>query len=302
MTPNTTKGVLLAMTTAFLWGFLAIALKVASTMVDSYTIVWFRFTIAFLALFSFFLFRNREMLRILIKPPFILVVAALALGWNYLGFMQGVSYTSPGNAQVIIQLGPVLLALAGIIIYKERLSKRQIIGFVVASVGFLLFYRQQLITMLGKEADFNTGVLWIVSGAFAWSIYAVFQKKLVQTHHAQAMNMFIYGLPALLFMPAANFRHLATLTPGWWILLIFLAANTLIAYGTLGAAFKYIEANKISIIVAMNPIITFITMAILSEQHVSWIPPENISPQGYLAAILVLTGAVLVVKRKRIKD
>ncbi|WP_153633243.1 EamA family transporter [Prolixibacter sp. SD074] len=51
MTPNTTKGVLLAMTTAFLWGFLAIALKVASTMVDSYTIVWFRFTVAFLALF-----------------------------------------------------------------------------------------------------------------------------------------------------------------------------------------------------------------------------------------------------------
>lgn len=302
MTPNTTKGVLLAMTTAFLWGFLAIALKVASTMVDSYTIVWFRFTIAFLALFSFFLFRKREMLRILIKPPFILVVAALALGWNYLGFMQGVSYTSPGNAQVIIQLGPVLLALAGIIIYKEKLSRRQIIGFVVASVGFLLFYRQQLITMLGKEADFNTGVLWIVSGAFAWSIYAVFQKKLVQTHDAQAMNMFIYGLPALLFMPAAKFDHLATLTPGWWFLLIFLAANTLIAYGTLGAAFKYIEANKISIIVAMNPIITFITMAILSEQHVSWIPPENISPQGYLAAILVLTGAVLVVKRKRIKD
>ena len=302
MTPNTTKGVLLAMTTAFLWGFLAIALKVASTKVDSYTIVWFRFTIAFLVLFSFFLFRRREMLRILIRPPFILVVAALALGWNYLGFMQGVKYTSPGNAQVIIQLGPVLLALAGIIIYKEKLSRRQILGFIVASIGFLLFYRQQLITMLGKEADFNTGVLWIVSGAVAWSIYAVFQKKLVQTHHAQAMNMFIYGLPALLFMPAANIDHLSTLSSGWWILLIFLAANTLIAYGTLGAAFKYIEANKISIIVAMNPLITFITMAILSEQHVSWIPAENISPQGYLAAILVLTGAILVVKRKRKKD
>jgi drug/metabolite transporter (DMT)-like permease len=302
MTPNTTKGVLLAVTTAFLWGFLAIALKVASTMVDSFTIVWIRFTIAFLALFTFFLFQNRQRLRILIKPPFILVVAAVALGWNYLGFMQGVRYTSPGNAQVIIQLGPVLLALAGIIIYKEKLSRRQIVGFVVASVGFLLFYRQQLITMLGKEADFNTGVLWIVSGAFAWSIYAVFQKKLVQTHDAQTMNMFIYGLPAILFMPAAKFQHLATLTPGWWILLILLGANTLIAYGTLGAAFKYIEANKISIIVAMNPIITFITMAILSEKHVSWIPPENISPQGYLAAILVLTGAILVVKRKRKTD
>ena len=47
---NYTKGIIYASTTAFFWGFLAVALKVAAREVEPVTIVWFRFAIAFVML------------------------------------------------------------------------------------------------------------------------------------------------------------------------------------------------------------------------------------------------------------
>ncbi|MDX1283846.1 MAG: DMT family transporter, partial [Draconibacterium sp.] len=141
---NHTKGIIYASVTAFFWGFLAIALKVAVREVDPITIVWFRFVIAFLVLASWQAFNAPSSFKILIKPPLLLIVAALGLSWNYMSFMLGIHYTTPSNAQLFIQTGPLMLALAGFVIFKEKIRRKQIIGFSVAIIGFLFFYRDQL--------------------------------------------------------------------------------------------------------------------------------------------------------------
>ena len=74
-----------------------------------------------------------------------------------------------------------------------------------------------------------------------------------------------------------------------------IALNTLIAYGSLAMAFKFLEANKISMIVTLNPIITFIFMGILATIEVSWIEPEILSIKGMIAAFLVIFGAIMAV-------
>ncbi len=297
---NNLKGIILAAITAILWGFLAIALKAANADVDPVTIVWFRFALAFVLLSGYHAFRKPKELRILTNPPLLLVVSAICLAANYLGYMQGIHYTTPGNAQVIIQTGPILLGAYGILFFRERLSLMQIVGFSVAIVGFILFYRQQLSTIVGPEEAYNTGVWWIIFAATAWSGYGALQKLLVRKFPAQTLNMFLYGLPALIFIPWVDFSSLASLHTTSWLLMAFLGLNTLVAYGTLGAAFKYIEANKISIIITLNPIITFAAMALFTTLNVSWINPENISIMGVLGGVLVLAGAILVIsKRKR---
>jgi len=268
---QTTKGILYALVTTLFWGFLAIVLKVAVLQISPFTIVCFRFTFAFLALFLWFLITDRKQLRILIRPPWQLVVASLALAINYIGFMLGIHYTSPSNTQVIIQVGPVLLALSGIVLFGEKLKKVQIVGFGIVLAGFALFYHQQLKSMFFHPEDFNTGLLLTLMAAVAWSVYAIMQKKMVKKYPPQTLNLFLYGLPMLLYLPLADFQNLATLSSGWWLLLVFLGANTLIAYGCISAALKYIEANKVSAIIINNPIITFLTMALLTRLNVSWI-------------------------------
>lgn len=290
------KGITYALITTFLWGLLPIALKATLKAVPSFTIVWVRFSFAFIALLIYFLITDRKQLKILIKPPLKLIIAAIGLMANYIGFMLGVKYTTPSNAQVFIQIGQILLAIAGIFLFKEKVRKQQLLGFVIVIIGFILFYSQQLKSILINIDDFNKGVIITIIGAFAWATYAIMQKFLVKDYPTQTLNLFLFGLPSLLLIPTVNFDVLGNISWQWWILLIFLGANTLVAYGCMAGALKYLEANKVSTIVINNPIITFITMAALSYFQISWIIPEHFSFLVWAGAALFLLGAFIVIR------
>ena len=294
-----TKGILFASIAALMWGVLAIALKAALNYLPAETLAWFRFSVAFIILGIYYLVFQRKSLKILIKPPLLSLVAALFLGLNYFGFIYGLSFTSPGSAQIFIQTGPLLLAIIGIFLFKEKIGIRKISGFIVVSLGFGLFYSEQIRTAIGSLPDYNMGVTWIIIGGISWAIFASLQKILVKNYKAGQLNLIIFGTNAILFLPLVDFSPFAMLSPGQWILIISLGINTLIAYGSLALALKYIDANKISVIVTLNPIITFGAMILLESLAVSWIQTEKFSMLALLGAFVVMTGAVLVIYSRR---
>lgn len=185
-----TKGIVYASITAFLWGLLAIALKVALQKADSVTIVWLRFFIAFIFILGWQLFRKPGALKIMVSPPLLLLLAAIALSWNYFGYMLGIEYTTPSNAQLFIQTGPMLLAVSGILFFREKFSRYQLFGFAVALLGFSFFYGDQLLAFFEGKKQYNLGVLFTLSGAVAWTIYAVLQKILVRRFPSSMLNLF----------------------------------------------------------------------------------------------------------------
>lgn len=292
------KGVFFAIVTAVMWGVLAVALKVAVGKVDPATIVWLRFMVAFFCLLSYQLSRRSAELKLLIKAPLILILAAVTLAWNYMGFMLGVKYAGPGSTQIIIQLGPVALVLAGIIFFREKVSRQQIIGFAFASAGMILFYQQQLGQLAGAASEFSLGALFTVTGALAWTVYAVFQKKLVMRFPATILNLFIFGLAAVIYSPFVHLHALAHLHWSFWLLLIFLGLNTLISYGALNLALRHTTTSNVSIILILNPIITLGFMALLRWMDVPWGGDEKFTWLSIAGALIVLAGAVLVVRRK----
>lgn len=298
---NHTKGIIYASTTAFFWGFLAIALKVAVREIDPVTVVWFRFFFAFLILSLWQINTDPKSFKILIKPPLLLVFAALALSWNYMGYMLGIHHTTPSNAQLFIQTGPLILATAGFVIFKEKVQRRQIIGFAIALFGFSFFYHDQLGAFFDSAASYKKGILFTISGAVAWATYAILQKKLVVKYSANQLNLFLFGLPILVFVPFVDFEPLWKLSWEWWLLLAFLGANTFIAYTCMANALKYTEANKVSIIIILNPMITFLTMGILTQLNVNWVTHERFSAITIVGAVLVFLGAILVARKTQKK-
>lgn len=296
------KGVFYAAITAFFWGLLAIALKMAVRVVEPVTVVWFRFFIAFAALLAWQLYVRPASLKALLKPPLLLIFAAILLSWNYLGFMLGVHYTTPNNAQLFIQAGPMLLALSGFLFFKEKFTGVQWLGFLVAIAGFGFFYGDQLMGFFDEKNRYNLGILLTLSGAVAWTGYAIFQKILVKSYSSSILNIFLFGFPTLIYLPFINLSPLFQLHWSWWLLLLFLGANTLISYSTLAESLRLIEASRVSVIIFVNPIITFIIMGILTHADVKWINHERMTPITLLGAALVLSGAFLVVRKsKKIK-
>ena len=77
--------------------------------------------------------------------------------------------------------------------------------------------------------------------------------------------------------------------------MFYLGLNTVIAYGSLALAIKYTEAARVSVIITLNPVITFITMSILTHMEVSWMEPEKFSMMGLFGALSVIAGAVVVI-------
>jgi drug/metabolite transporter (DMT)-like permease len=289
------KGALYAMITASLWGFMAIILKVITYELSPVTVVWFRFAIAFLVLAVWTLIFRRKDFSIFKHPPLLLFLAALFLAMNYTGFIAGIKYVSPSTSQVFIQVAPVSFALSGIIIFREQVNWKHIAGFILVLSGIGLFYSEQLRDIAANGEHFTLGMLLVLGGGLSWAAFATAQKSLLKKIGPNQLNLFIFGACAVALAPLVKFSQLQDMPAVNWYILIYLGLNTVLAYGSLAIAIKLTEATRVSVIITLNPIITFITMAILSHMKVSWIEPESFSLFSILGALCVLGGAIVVI-------
>jgi drug/metabolite transporter (DMT)-like permease len=287
-----------AIITAILWGTLAIVLKVSLSELTPADITWFRFVMAFTILLVYYYFRKPAYLRILRRPPGLLIIATLCLALNYFGFIQGLQFTSPSVAQIFIQLGPVILAISGFAFFREKITTRQIAGLFIVIAGLTLYYREQTHLISSAGPNWSTGVMWILIAAVSWAAYSILLKILVLKYPPMQLNLVIFGLPALLYIPFVHFSHFLGLGIIGWCILLFLGMNTLVAYGLLSLAIQYTEANKVSVIIILNPILTFILMAIISHTRAPWITHEFYTPLTIAGAVIVLAGAMLTIFKR----
>lgn len=292
------KGLILAGVTALCWAVLAIGLKKALTFTTSENIVAFRMLISFVVLFTYFLFFKRsEFKEIYTKLPLSSVVAGLMLSFNYYGYMKGIEYTGAGNAQIMIQFGPTLLILSGLILFKESFNIKQIFGILLAVAGFILFYYDK--KTFDINSTLNMGNLWILGAGVTWAMYASLQKKLILDWNPQTLNLIIYFVCSLVLISLSNITQSLSFSFYQWILILFLGLNSLVAYGCFAESLKYAAASEVSLIITINPLGTLIILWLGQYLGLSWIPIEYITWVGGLGAMCVVFGVGWTLSRKK---
>ncbi len=298
------KGLGAALATAGTWSLLAIFLKYALNYSDSYSIVFYRMLVAFLILLGWFIFKKQShKLNVLKNRPGLLLIAALCLSANYVGFMQGIYYTSPANAQIFIQLGPLFLALSGIYFFKETLSKKQLLGFVLCILGFGFFFLDRMDHFHTDSSRFFIGLTWIFIGALLWALFASIQKVLLTKWTSSQINIYIYLVATLIYIPFVNWQSLINLPWTIHLLYIFLGFNTIIAYGFLSVALKYLPATQVSPILTTNPLLTLFFIFIIDTMDWGFIPRDPIGFKGYFGAVMAILGVRFVIlKSKKLKS
>jgi len=286
------EGLWLATATALSWAVLAIALKYSLKLFSSGTIVWVRMSLAFAILVALFAWRRRGQLSILRGPPWQGLVAGIFISINYFAYMKGVELTTASNAQIMIQLAPLSFALACIFFLGEYPTRKQWLGLTIAITGFGFFYWDQLLVSWDTLDRFQTGNLWLLLAAATWTIFALIQRGLLKTWPPQQFNMLIYGISTLLLFPLADAADLVAPTWLGGMLLLFLALNTVIAYGAFSEALLRIPSSQVSLIISVNPLLTIAIMTYLTHLNVEWISGEPVHWRGLVGAILVVTGVV----------
>ncbi|MCD8485247.1 MAG: DMT family transporter [Desertifilum sp.] len=301
MTLHTTSGrwrygLALALLTACLWGVLPIALSITLQTLDVYTLTWFRFLAAF-SLLALYLAKTQQLptLKTLRSTSWgLLAIATLFLGLNYLLYLQGLVQTSPANAQVLIQLAPVLMGFGGLAIFKERYTLTQWGGVAILTTGFSLFFHEQLKHLIASANQYISGSLLIAIAAAVWAVYALAQKQLLQQLPSSNIMLIVYGICALLFSPFATPGQVLDLSPVQWGMLIFCALNTLVAYGAFAESLEHWEASRVSAVLATTPIVTLASVTVFSQFLPHLLPPEQLTLLGIMGAGLVMAGSIAI--------
>jgi drug/metabolite transporter (DMT)-like permease len=287
-------GFALAFATMALWGVLPLALEIVLRTLDPATITWVRFTISALLLGVLLAARGG-------LPPLrrlgagewrLLAVATVFLAVNYQGFLVGLDWTTPANAQVMIQLAPLLLAFGGIAVFGERFTRLQGIGVGVLVAGLGLFFAGQVGALAAGLRRHLLGDAVMVAASLTWAVYGLAQKQLLRSLPSQGIMLCIYAGCAVLFVPLAEPASLGALDGLGWALLVFCGLNTLLAYGAFAEALAHREASRVSAVLALTPLATVACTWLAAARWPDLVATEPLGPAALAGACLVVAGSL----------
>lgn len=287
-------GLTLALTTMLAWATLPVALKLSLEFLDPWTLTWFRFVIA-AALVLLWIGRSLGWRPLStgrggVWP--LLLIAALGLIGNYVFYLLGLGRTGPAVAQIIIQLAPMLMGLGGIALFGERYSRAQWAGFSVLVLGLGLFFHHQLSVFSQRPDALWAGTLFLCLAAISWAGYALAQKQLLRDLSSPRIMLFIYLFASITLAPLSQPQLLGQLNSLQWALLIYCALNTLIAYGAFAEALNHWEASRVSAVLALTPLGTFLVAMLVSQAYPQLLAPEPLDALSWFGALVVVSGSI----------
>ncbi len=289
-------GLLLALTTAVLWGILPIALKILLDIMSANTITAIRFLAAALIVGLWLAARGKLPVLTLLynrKVAWLMLIAVVGLLSNYIMYLSGLNYLSAETGQVVIQLAPFLMMLGGIIIFKEKLLLWQKIGAFTLLGGLLLFFNERLVTLIMQASSETVGVLLVIAAGITWAAYALAQKQLLVNFSSKQIMYLLYVTGTLCFMPVSDFTPLLSMSTLHWAVLIFCCLNTVVAYGAFAEALHHWEASKVSAVLAVTPLFTILFANITSWLYPDFLTAQQLNVWSWLGALMVVTGSAL---------
>ena len=292
-------GLLLALGTAIMWGTLPVALHQVTPIIGASTSTFFRFFISALILTPYLIARGQINNQRKLKSPKLalhILLAALLLTGNYGFYILGLERTSAEATQVMIQLAPMLLLLAGLWLFKETFSRSQWLGFFGFALGLVLFFERQISQLLIEFGDYGIGLIFIILSASFWTGYAILQKFLLNDFKSSETMLIFYWIGSLVFLPLSDFSSMEQLSSLQWAALLFCGLNTLIAYGCFAEAMAHLEASRVSAIIAITPLFT---IAIAQLIPIANMPIEPLTWLSILGALLVVSGSITTAIAKK---
>lgn len=292
------KGLFLSLLTVLCWSTLPVSLKISLSATDAITLTWFRFVTAGLITFFILLSRNKlKEFKSLNRFDWAwLGIAALMLIGNYVLFLIGMDMTSPGNAQVFIQMAPLLMTLGGVILFKESFNKWQMIGVVSILIGLVLFFQDQIQQIIAS--DYTSGIWVMFAAALTWAIYALIQKKLATKLSSQSILFFIYTFASLVMFTWSDLASFKSINSLQWWAIFYACLNTVIAYGAFAEALNHWNASRVGMVLALTPVLTLLFINAFAYVFPQLLAAESIHSIGYLGMLFIVAGSMLASLKK----
>ena len=213
--------------------------------------------------------RQKMPLKKIKKEIPLLLLSGAAMGFNWILLFEAYEYTTVSVATLSYYFAPVLVMVLSPILFRERITAKQVLCSVMATVGIVL------ITITKEQSENNTHLLGIAFGLGAAVLYATVVllnkgiKKVegIQRTLLQFLAAIVVLVPYVLFTgPTKDFIG----AKGLVFMLAVGIVHTGIAYLMYFSAMKELPSQKVAILSYIDPLVAILLSALLLHEHMFW--------------------------------
>lgn len=277
------KGYLCAFISAFTYGLIPLFMipikKEESFSVDA--TLFYRFLIASGAI-VFFLFYQKERLRISFREGLIMSLLGLLYALSAEFLFLAYDYLSPGIASTIFFSYPIIVALVLILFYKEKLTLPTLLSLllVVAGVGVLSIKKGEALNYIGLGIS--------LLGALVYALYILIVNKVRIESSVVKISFYSMLFSSLYFLVKSLLLRESITISSWALagdLTLFAIITTSLSLVTLVYAVRYIGSTPTAIMGAFEPIVAvLISVGLFGEQ---------LTPSLVIGGMVIITGVLI---------
>lgn len=205
----------------------------------------------------FMLLFDRNLLKCKVRDlPILLGGGFIGMTMTNIFFNIAVLNLSLGFAGVLIGLSPVYVVIIAAFLFKERVTRRKVIGMVLAIIG---------VTMVSGVID--SGITFTVLGFMAgilsgvfYGMTSIFTKiSIGRGYNGLTITFYAILVTAISTAPFANWGAVAAYTAAapvshTLLMIAHAVVGAALPYLLLNVSLKYIEAGKASILTSSEPV------------------------------------------------
>ncbi len=247
--------------------FGTIGLFVRNISLSSGEIALYRAVLAALMIGGYLLVTRQKLeLKKIKKEVMLLFFSGAAMGLNWILLFEAFNYTTVSVATLSYYFAPVIVILVCPILFKEKMTAKQWICFLMSTLGIVLITG---IGDLGQNSSHLKGILFGLSAAVFYATVILLNKfiKNVQGLHRtflQFLAAIIVLVPYVLCTSGVNLSVLNG--TGWTSLLIVGFIHTGVTYCLYFSSLKELPGQKAAILSYIDPLVAvLVSVLILGE-------------------------------------
>ncbi len=225
----------------------------------------------------------------------ILLLSGVAMGINWVLLFEAYNYTTVTVATLSYYFAPVIVMVLCPILFREKMTIKQIICFIGSTIGLVLIMG---ITDIGKEALSLKGIGLGLGAACFYATVILLNKFIknidgIKRTFIQFISSLIVLIPYVLITSGINIGLLNT--PGLISLLIIGIIHTGLAYCLYFSSLKELSGQKVSILSYIDPLVAILVSYFLLSENISI--PQLIG--GILIIFFTLFNEITLKKREK---
>ena len=200
----------------------------------------------------------------------LLLASGVAMGINWILLFEAYKYTTISAATLSYYFAPVIVIIVCPILFKERLTRKQIICFVMSTLGLVM------ITGIGDMGG-GSDLIGILFGLGAACFYAtvILLNKFIKNVEGIHRTFLQFIAAIVVLVPYVAFTGGVTLggmnNTGWICLLVVGIVHTGFTYCLYFSSLKELPGQKAAILSYIDPLVAVvISVTVLGEAMTLW--------------------------------